>query len=221
MWEEQGCSGVCPALGQAMAPAWALVCVWGCSSAQGPGLGCLRKMGSSQCSQTLVTHNRARGRLHCLLFMEGNCVFSEGDGGSRGAEQQRHPAQALDGSLGSPFRSTGAAHSAHGLAGARSWERGQAGHGCLGWHSCPVGTLLSPGESVRHLSPRCAGMMRYLSSQVSVAWEQVNRNGKLFILKCCRHWNEALVRGNWKMCPLLFNFLISLLHLTEYKEGNF
>lgn len=90
------------------APACTLVCLWGCSSAlaQGPGLGCLRKMGLSPCSQTLVTKNRARGCLHCLLYMEGECVLSKGDGGSRGAEQQRLPAQALAGSLGSPSSCT-------------------------------------------------------------------------------------------------------------------
>lgn len=101
-----------------------------------------------------------------------------------------------------------------------SWERGQAGPSHLGWHCCLMGTVLSPGESVRHLSPRFAGVMRYLSSQVSIAWEQVNRSAKLFIRKCCGHGNGALVRSNWKMCPLLFNFLMSLLQLIEYKEGN-
>lgn len=139
------------------APACTLVCLWGCSSAlaQGPGLGCLRKMGLSPCSQALVTQNRARGCLHCLLYMEGECVLSKGDEGSRGAEQQRLPAQALAGSLGSPSSCTVAAHTAHGWA-------AEPGEG-PGWpcspglvnhvHSCLVGTLLSPGESVGHLSP--------------------------------------------------------------------
>lgn len=70
---------------------------------------------------------------------------------------------------------------------------------------------------VGHLGLRFAGMRRKLSSQVSVAWEQVNRNARLIILKCCGHQNGALAGGNWKMCHLLFDFLMSLLQFTEYK----
>lgn len=70
---------------------------------------------------------------------------------------------------------------------------------------------------VGHLGLWFAGMRRNLSSQVSAAWEQVNRNARLIILKCCGHQNGALAGGNWKMCHLLFDFLMSLLQFTEYK----
>lgn len=104
--------------------------------------------------------------------------------------QQKRPAQALAGSSGAPSSHRIAPRAAHPLgcrAGSGRWSRERRpGWLCssglpapaLGWHSCLVGTVLPPWEFVGHLSPRFAGMMRYLSSQVSVAWEQVNGNAK-------------------------------------------
>jgi len=145
--------------------------------------------------------------------------------------QQRLPAQALAGCAGAPSSRTTAPRTAHRFdcgAGSEWWSR-ERRLGCprspglsapaLGWHSSH-GRRLDPRESAGHLSPRFAGTRRYPGSQGSVAWEQVNGNAKLCIRKYCRHCNGALVRSNWKMCPLLFNFWMSLLQHTACKEGN-
>lgn len=167
------------------------------------------------------------------FYTEGNCGFSKGDKSNCGVG---HAAEAPSASSGWLFRNSFQPHDSSSRCPStwpqfeeRAVELGEAARPsvltqlfctCTGLAQLPRGHCSAPQEFVGHLSPWFAGMMRYLSSQVSVTWEQVNGNAKLFILKCCRHLNGALVRSNWKMCPLLFNFLMSLLQLTECKEGN-
>lgn len=101
--------------GSGRVPARSLVWLWRCSSAQGPSLGCLRRWAHPCAHRHLVPITQHEDAYTACFTWEGT-VFPKGDEGSHGAEQQRLPAHALAGSLGSPSSSTGTAHTAHGLA---------------------------------------------------------------------------------------------------------
>lgn len=209
-------------------PAWALAGLWGCSRSQCSGWA----VWGRQAHRYSLPKIERGGACSAYFTWKGTVAFQRAIKASVVlGMQQKLPAQALAGSWGtaSSWWQLLTAHPFGCSAGSRrwSWERWPGrlrspilSAPALGWHSCLTGTVLPPWEFAGHLRPWFAGMMRYLSSQVSVAWERVNGNAKLFILKWCRHLDGALVSDNWKMCPLLFNFLLSLLQLTEYKEGN-
>lgn len=144
--------------------------------------------------------------------------------------QQKLPAQALAGSSGTPSSHMIAPHAAHPLQrGERAVELGEVARPsaltrpfctCTGLAQLPCGHCSAPLRVWRTPESLICRHDEVPKQPSEMAWEQVNGNAKLFILKCCRCWNGALVRSNWKMCPLLFNFRMSLLQLTECKEGN-
>lgn len=125
------------------------------------------------------------------FYTEGSCGFPKGDKSSRGVG---HAAEAPSASSGWLFGNSFQPHARSSRCPSvwlpcreRAVEPGEAARlavltqpscTCTGLAQLPRGHRPAPREFVGHLSPRFAGMMRYLSSQVSVAWEQVNGNAK-------------------------------------------
>lgn len=217
--------------------AWPLAGLWGCRRSQRSGAGsrgwAVWGRQAHACARRYLLAKVERDDVFTAYFyIAGNRGFSKGGKRNCGVGHAAEAPSASSGWLfGNSFQPRDSSWCCPSVRLQRAVELGEAARPsalsrpsctctCTGPAQLPRRHRSAPREFVGHLSPRFAGRMRYLSSQVSVAWEQVNGSARLFILKRCRRWNGALVRGNWKMCPLLFNFLMSLRQLTEYKEGN-